>query len=130
MKNPPSSTKSPHLAPHLSARVEKLADVKSCTYGEALTYVVEQGFLRIDSSLEGFAMSEQAAELTSRQRAILNELRQGHAVKEIAARLCVSEVTVRTHILRIRERLGCPDLLTLRIPAPASIHSTCSDHLV
>jgi DNA-binding NarL/FixJ family response regulator len=53
--------------------------------------------------------------MSARQRAVLNGLRKGLAVKEIADDLKISEVTVRTHILRIRSRLGCPDLLKLRM---------------
>ncbi len=59
--------------------------------------------------------SEDLEEMSARQRAVLNGLRKGLAVKEIADDLKISEVTVRTHILRIRSRLGCPDLLKLRM---------------
>jgi DNA-binding NarL/FixJ family response regulator len=54
--------------------------------------------------------------LSARQQAVLRALRRGLSVKEVAVELQVSEVTVRTHIMRTRQRLGCSDLLGLRIP--------------
>jgi DNA-binding NarL/FixJ family response regulator len=59
--------------------------------------------------------------LSARQYAVLKALRKGLAVKEIADTLQISEVTVRTHIQRIRTRLGCSDLLRLRIPDIAEL---------
>lgn len=61
--------------------------------------------------------------LSARQHAVLKALRKGLAVKEIADTLQISEVTVRTHIQRIRTRLGCSDLLRLRIPDIAELES-------
>ena len=59
--------------------------------------------------------------LSARQHAVLKALRKGLAVKEVADTLQISEVTVRTHIQRIRTRLGCADLLRLRIPDNAEL---------
>jgi DNA-binding NarL/FixJ family response regulator len=59
--------------------------------------------------------------LSARQYAVLKALRKGLAVKEVADTLQISEVTVRTHIQRIRTRLGCSDLLRLRIPENAEL---------
>ena len=59
--------------------------------------------------------------LSARQYAVLKALRKGLAVKEVADTLQISEVTVRTHIQRIRTRLGCSDLLRLRIPDNAEV---------
>ena len=53
-------------------------------------------------------------ELSPKQTAVLESLRAGHSVKETAAILGVSEETVRTHIIRIRSKLDCSDLLALR----------------
>jgi DNA-binding NarL/FixJ family response regulator len=47
---------------------------------------------------------------------VLQGLRDGLAVKEIADKLNVGEATVRTYIIRIRERTGCMDILKLRTP--------------
>lgn len=52
--------------------------------------------------------------LTPKQTQVLGLLKDGQSVKEIAAHLGVREETVRTHILRIRSHLDCPDLLSLR----------------
>ena len=53
-------------------------------------------------------------ELSPKQTVVLESLRAGHSVKESAALLGVSEETIRTHIIRIRARLDCADLLALR----------------
>ncbi|TAE93089.1 MAG: hypothetical protein EAZ81_01100 [Verrucomicrobia bacterium] len=53
--------------------------------------------------------------LSDRQRVVLSFLRKGMSVKKIAEVMQISEPTVRTHIQRIRDRLGCSDLLTLRM---------------
>ena len=54
--------------------------------------------------------------LSPQQSVVLEGLKSGLSVKEIAASLGILEGTVRTHILRIRERLNCADLLSLRLP--------------
>lgn len=65
--------------------------------------------------------------LSARQYAVLKALRKGLAVKEVADTLQISEVTVRTHIQRIRTRLGCSDLLRLRIPDNAEVEIPSQD---
>lgn len=52
--------------------------------------------------------------LSPKQTAVLESLRVGHSVKESAALLGLSEETDRTHIIRIRAKLDCADLLSLR----------------
>ena len=100
----------------LAGRIARLADVEQCSFDDILVHLVEKGFEGIQQKLEEFSDSGGIADLSTRQRAVLEDLRKGLAVKEIADNLKVSEVTVRTHILRIRERLGCADILKLRIP--------------
>jgi DNA-binding NarL/FixJ family response regulator len=52
--------------------------------------------------------------LTPRQMLVLSHLKSGLSVKETANKMGISEETVRTHILRARNRLDCSDLLSLR----------------
>jgi DNA-binding NarL/FixJ family response regulator len=70
----------------------------------------------IGCELEENTASGYPADLSPRQISVLQGLRDGLAVKEIADKLNVGEATVRTHIIRIRERTGCLDILKLRIP--------------
>lgn len=100
----------------LAVRIARVADVQQCSFDEAIVHLVEKGFEGIEQKLDDFSESGGISDLSTRQRAVLEDLRKGLAVKEIADNLKVSEVTVRTHILRIRERLGCADILKLRIP--------------
>lgn len=52
--------------------------------------------------------------LTPKQAMVLAHLKSGLSVKETANKMGISEETVRTHILRARNRLDCSDLLSLR----------------
>ncbi|MFD2255517.1 helix-turn-helix transcriptional regulator [Luteolibacter algae] len=104
------------VPPELHDRIAKIADVRDCDFQEAVAHVLERGLIDIDNRITNFENSDQISELSSRQLSVLKALRKGLAVKEVADSLKVSEVTVRTHILRIRQRLGCSDLLKLRIP--------------
>lgn len=56
--------------------------------------------------------------ITEKQQAVLDHLKAGLSVKEIADRMDVSEHTIRTHIIRARIRLDCPDLLSMRFRVP------------
>jgi len=58
--------------------------------------------------------SARISEIRGRRREIIDLLRAGLSVKEIATTLRVREPTVRTHIYRLRKALGCQDILGLR----------------
>lgn len=113
---PETKPQSAALPRALSLKVAKLSAEKGCTYAEALAHVVEKGFKGIERESADSRTRKGLADLSPRQRTVLDGLRDGLAVKEIAHSLEVSEVTVRTHIIRIRQRLDCADLLKLRIP--------------
>jgi DNA-binding NarL/FixJ family response regulator len=59
-------------------------------------------------------VSEAGYDLTSREWEVLDLLRQGLSTAEIAKRLFVSRVTVRTHVAAILKKLQVPDRESLR----------------
>jgi DNA-binding NarL/FixJ family response regulator len=81
---------------------------------DAVCHALAIGLKELENG-QTLTLSEDLEDMSARQRAVLEALRKGMAVKEIAGSLNISEATVRTHILRIRTRLDCPDLLKLRI---------------
>lgn len=95
----------------LALRISELAALKDSVFTDMLTRLIEKSLVEEEEKL-----ATPPADLSPRQIAVLISLRSGLAVKEIADSLKVSEATVRTHIIRIRERTGCTDILKLRIP--------------
>jgi NarL family two-component system response regulator LiaR len=69
------------------------------------------GRSRIDPAVAGLVMQDLAArrvpgqELTERENDVLRQLAQGGTNKQIAAALCVSEETVKTHVGNILSKL-------------------------
>lgn len=98
---------------HLSECIINLAHKKGISPNEAMMQVITTGLNKLEGSIS--EVDHHCQELSRKQRIVLAALRRGMAVKEIAHEMNVSEVTVRTHIQRIRSRLGCSDLLTLRM---------------
>lgn len=99
---------------HLRECIRLLALKRGISQNEAMRHALEIGLKELEKGL-AMAFTEDLNDLSARQRAVLQALRKGLAVKEVADDLKISEVTVRTHIQRIRTRLGCPDLLKLRM---------------
>ena len=93
-----------------------MADAENCSLAEALADVVAHGFEALERKLDHFQKSKEIDKLSPKQRLVLEGLREGLSVKELADKLKISEPTIRTHIIRIRQRLECTDLLKLRIP--------------
>ena len=60
-----------------------------------------------------------AVELTGREWEVLLLLRQARSTAEIAARLCVSRVTVRTHVAVLVQKLVVADRAALMVPPVA-----------
>lgn len=70
--------------------------------------LVEQ-FRERGSRRELAVPGRQAAELTAREWDVLDLLRQGLETHEIAERLYISDVTVRTHVAAVLRKLDVPD---------------------
>jgi DNA-binding NarL/FixJ family response regulator len=56
-----------------------------------------------------FRSSSQPLELTNREWEVLDLLREGLSTEEIASRLLISKVTVRTHVSSVLHKLQTPD---------------------
>jgi two-component system, NarL family, nitrate/nitrite response regulator NarL len=97
-----------HLHPHIFSRLETFAKSRGVSIDEALDQLLESEACRIGGA------SGTACILTKKQQEIMDELKAGLSIKEIAVQRGVSEGTVRTHICRMRRLLGCSDLLKLR----------------
>jgi DNA-binding NarL/FixJ family response regulator len=57
-------------------------------------------------NLAGHAPSDETAQLTARQREVLQLIAEGHTTKDVARQLHVSVKTVETHRAQIMQRLG------------------------
>ena len=110
-RSDPDSSNGPwfRLEIKILARLERLADVRGISVAEALNQLLEAATCHLQAD------GNQASHvLSKKQAAVLESLRAGLSVKEIAGQLGVLEDTVRTHIYRIRRRLNHSDLLSLR----------------
>jgi DNA-binding NarL/FixJ family response regulator len=71
------------------------------------------GTLRTRSADEDFP--DRLAQLTTRQREVLDLLAEGHSNREIAAALFVTEGTVKNHVTQILQIVGAPDRTRLAV---------------
>ena len=60
---------------------------------------------------------DRLAGLTEREREVLVEIGRGHANAEIAARLHMSEATVKTHVSHLFDKLAATNRVQLAIAA-------------
>lgn len=90
-----------------------LKDAEADAVAEAIRGA-QRGEVHIDPQMAKLLMeamrqpsrSDPASELTAREREVLVLVAQGHANKEIARRLDISERTARTHVSHILAKLG------------------------
>jgi len=86
--------------------------LKGMPFEELLTTIqpVHRGKLHIPSAVaEKLAGRVCGQELTARELVVLERIVAGRANKEIAADLCISEATVKTHINSLLSKLGVAD---------------------
>jgi DNA-binding NarL/FixJ family response regulator len=89
--------------------VQMLAYLRSIQRGEAaITPALTKRILEEFSKTPSMAdpPTEVVSQLTSRQRQILRELRTGSSNRQIAAKLVISEQTVKNHVSRILNQLN------------------------
>jgi DNA-binding NarL/FixJ family response regulator len=98
-----------HLESSVLACVESLANARGVSANTALHQLLDAGIRHLRPE-----HLPQFRKLSKKQVTVLEGLKAGHSVKEIAAQLGVLEGTVRTHIRRMRSHLNRSDLLSLR----------------
>ena len=81
--------------------------------GEVLFEALQQAFESLDARLEGCEARRQLAQLTDREREVLEMIANGWASKEIAAALGVSVRTVDAHRAKIAGKLGTSSVAEL-----------------
>ena len=90
----------------LVTAIRTVAQGYSLIYPSVARRVLDEfGGLRKDAEEQAEAFED----LTQREREVLNLVAQGKANKEIAAQLCISEKTVKTHVSNILSKLQMTD---------------------
>jgi DNA-binding CsgD family transcriptional regulator len=77
-----------------------------------LKYIVYRFFVDSDSFQSNFPQT-MSIELTDREKEVLVLLKQGLTNKNIGVRLCISELTVKSHIQNIYKKLGVNNRIKL-----------------
>ncbi|ACU75138.1 two component transcriptional regulator, LuxR family [Catenulispora acidiphila DSM 44928] len=67
------------------------------------------GWFRAQPEPQEAAMCPGASELTSREREVVRMVARGMSTEEVARELIIGEATVRTHVYRVRTKLGVRD---------------------
>jgi len=101
------------LTPELRGRLERLARHGNMPMDELCLKALELGIHHLEATLPETLLPTNG--LSKKQRMVLHHLKLGKSVKEIAFDLRMGESSVRTHITRLKEKLGCGDLLELRM---------------
>lgn len=76
-------------------------------------HVVDDYLRRVSNKKSELSDETGAAELTSRQREILQLIAEGNSTKEIAEKLILSVKTIESHRIQLMERLGIHDIAGL-----------------
>ncbi|MFF9910870.1 response regulator [Streptomyces sp. NPDC013457] len=87
------------------------------TKGLIATFLAQGGNAGPDGDPDSPAYSERLAALTTREREVLVLVAGGHSNDEIAERLEVSPLTVKTHVNRTMAKLGARDRAQLVVTA-------------
>jgi DNA-binding NarL/FixJ family response regulator len=96
------------LASDLIAAIRTVAAGDAVVAPSATRRLLERFLPTLDSA-EPATSSTDLSVLTSREREVLGLIARGHTNSDIATRLYISEVTVKTHIRRILAKLGLRD---------------------
>jgi DNA-binding NarL/FixJ family response regulator len=108
-----------HFNTAQKARIEELARRYGMRTKEMATLVIDAGLSVMEHRLVENGNHRLPA-ISHQQGIVLGLLQQGKTVKEVAFQLQLGEATVRTHIKRLKDKLGCNDLLNLRMnPLPS-----------
>jgi DNA-binding NarL/FixJ family response regulator len=99
-----------------------LAGVRTVAAGESLlssvaTRTLIGRFLAAPAQGARLAVPEDLAPLTAREREVMAWVAEGHSNEEIASKLYVSPLTVRTHVHRAMTKLGARDRAQLVVIA-------------
>ncbi|MFI8290858.1 DNA-binding response regulator [Streptomyces sp. ms191] len=87
------------------------------TKGLIARFLAQGGGADLGDGEHGRAHSERLAALTTREREVLVLVAGGHSNDEIAERLAVSPLTVKTHVNRAMAKLGARDRAQLVVTA-------------
>ncbi|MDT9688014.1 response regulator transcription factor [Streptomyces sp. P9(2023)] len=87
------------------------------TKGLIAKFLAQGGSSDLDGDQDGAAYSQRLAALTTREREVLVLVAGGHSNDEIAERLEVSPLTVKTHVNRTMAKLGARDRAQLVVTA-------------
>ncbi|MFG2866519.1 response regulator [Streptomyces sp. NPDC048338] len=87
------------------------------TKGLIARFLAQGGGADLGGGEHGRAHSERLAALTTREREVLVLVAGGHSNDEIAERLAVSPLTVKTHVNRAMAKLGARDRAQLVVTA-------------
>lgn len=108
------------IVPKTAATVEVIAAIRKLAAGESImppaeaASLVERGR---QHQHEEEAVRHALKELSPREREVLRALAAGLSNEAIAAQLCVSQETVRSHVVRILRKLGASSRLQAAIIA-------------
>ncbi len=100
--------------PEQQARIGVLAKHFAMKAQEMSALVIDAGLAVMERKLHE-NNHHPLPSISQQQRIVLDLLQQGKTVKEIAYQLNLGEATIRTHIMRIKDKLNCNDLLHLRM---------------
>lgn len=98
-------------------RAVRLAAAGDAMLSPSITRRVITRFTAEDRSQRRREALKRLEPLTDREREVLIEIGRGHANAEIAARLHLSEATVKTHITHLFEKLSATNRVQLAIAA-------------